>query len=122
MTNELGESVLKNVIYGTNPFYNYLGLIDVQNHLAEDNLKSEKRLENTEIAQALSERLGWSSARDEDHIVKDNVRTSFVESVDDPIFKRQRRLREFFDLCKSNNIHNGVTPQQVLRWCSSLLK
>ena len=93
LTKELDETVLNNFIYDASPFYNYLGLIDVNNHLAEDNLKSEKHLENIEVVQALLERLGWSSARDEDHIVKDGARTSFVESVvDDPIFKRQKRL------------------------------
>ena len=123
LTKELDEAVLNNFIYGTNPFYNYLGLIDAKNHLAEDNLRSEKHLEKIEVVKALLERLGWSSARDEDHIVKDDLRTSFAESVvDDPIFKRQKRLNELFDLHKAYNIHKDMTPQQVLMWCNSLLK
>ena len=56
--------------------------------------------------QALLERLGWASARDEGHLVKDDVRAHFVESaVDYPLFNRQKRLRELFDLRKSYNIH-----------------
>ena len=42
--------------------------------------------------------------------------------VDDPLFKRQKRLHALLDHCKSYDIHKGKTPQQVLRWCSSLLK
>ncbi|MFM7987010.1 MAG: hypothetical protein ACKPKO_47620, partial [Candidatus Fonsibacter sp.] len=30
LTKELDEAVLNNFIYGTNPFYNYLGLIDAK--------------------------------------------------------------------------------------------
>ena len=42
--------------------------------------------------------------------------------VDDPLFKRQKRLNELFNLHKSYNIHKDMTPQQVLMWCNSLLK
>jgi hypothetical protein len=67
--------------------------------------------------------LGWESARDEDAIRKEDLRTRFAENVvDDPLFKRQKRLNELFDLCKSYNIHKEMTPQQVLMWCNSLLK
>ncbi|MFM7983225.1 MAG: hypothetical protein ACKPKO_28285, partial [Candidatus Fonsibacter sp.] len=53
----MDEAGLHNFIYGTNPFYNYLGLINVKNHLAEDNLKSEKHLEKTEVVIARCVRL-----------------------------------------------------------------
>ncbi|MFM7985664.1 MAG: hypothetical protein ACKPKO_40765 [Candidatus Fonsibacter sp.] len=56
MTNEFDEEVLKNFLYGTNLLQNYVGLIDVRNHYAEDNLKSEKHLSNIEIVRALLER------------------------------------------------------------------
>ena len=65
LTKELDAKALNNFVYGTNPFYNYLGLIDTRNHKAEDNLKSEKQLENIEIVRALLDRLGWDYARDE---------------------------------------------------------
>ena len=68
-------------------------------------------------------RLGWESARDEDAIMKEDLMTRFVENVvDDPLFKRHKRLNELFDLCKSYNIHKDMTLQQVLLWCNSLLK
>ena len=120
LTKELDEAVLNNFLYGTNPFYNYPGLFDAKKHLAEDNLKSEKHLENIEVVSVLLERLGSASARDEDHLTKEDVRASFRESVvDGPLFKRQKRLNELFDLCKSYNIHKEMTPQQVLMWCNS---
>ncbi|MFM7989087.1 MAG: hypothetical protein ACKPKO_58215, partial [Candidatus Fonsibacter sp.] len=60
--------------------------------------------------------------RDEGHFVKDTVRTNSAEYVvDDPIFKRQKRLNELFDLYKSSNIHKDMTPQQLLMWRNSLL-
>ena len=123
LSKELDEKSLKSFLYGTNPLNNYVGLIDNRNHKAEDNLKSEKQLAKIEIVRALLERLGWESARDEDAIRKDDFRTRFAENVvDDPLFKRQERLHELFDLCKSYNIHKEMTPQQVLMWCNSLLK
>ena len=123
LTKELEEKSLKSFLYGTNPLNNYVSLIDSRNHEAEDNLKSEKQLAKIEIVRALLVRLGWESARDEDAIRKEDLRTRFAENVvDDPLFKRQKRLNELFDLHKSYNIHKEMTPQQVLMWCNSLLK
>ncbi len=63
------------------------------------------------------------SARDEDAIRKEDLSTSFVENVVyDPIFKRQKRFNDLFNLHKCYNIHKDMTPQQVLMWCNSLLK
>ena len=75
----MDEAVLKNFLYGTNPLQNYLGLIDARNHEAEDNLKSEKQLAKIEIVRALLERLGWDSARDEDAIAKEDLKTKIRE-------------------------------------------
>ncbi|MFM7983114.1 MAG: hypothetical protein ACKPKO_27720, partial [Candidatus Fonsibacter sp.] len=76
-----------------------------------------------EIVKALLERLGWENARDEDAMRKEELRRHFVDHVvDDPLFKRQKRLNKLFNLNKSYNIHKEMTPQQVLVWCNSLLK
>ena len=40
-TTELKEEILQNFVYDQNPFKNFLALIDVANHHAEDNLKSD---------------------------------------------------------------------------------
>ncbi|MFM7990047.1 MAG: hypothetical protein ACKPKO_63110 [Candidatus Fonsibacter sp.] len=65
----------------------------------------------------------WESARDEDAIRKEELNRRFVHNaVDDPLFNRQKRLNELFNLNKSYNIHKEMTPQQVLRWCNSWLK
>ncbi|MFM7981935.1 MAG: hypothetical protein ACKPKO_21710, partial [Candidatus Fonsibacter sp.] len=121
LTNEIDEVVLNNFLYGTNPLQNYVGLNYTRNHEAEDNLKSEKQLSNIAIVRALLERLGWESPRDEDAIRKEELNRRFVNNVvDDPLFKRQKRLNELFNLNKSYNIHNDMTPQQVLMWCNSL--
>ena len=51
------------------------------------------------------------------------MRTNFVEQVvESPLFKRQKRLNELFDLSKAYNIHKDMTPQQILMWSNSLLK
>ncbi|MFM7983729.1 MAG: hypothetical protein ACKPKO_30840, partial [Candidatus Fonsibacter sp.] len=87
------------------------GLIDARNHDKEDNLKSEKQLSKIEIVKALLERLGWESARDEDAMKKEDLRRHFVDNaVDDPLFKRQKRLNELFNLNKSYSMHKDMTP------------
>ena len=122
-TGKLDEDVLPNFLYGNNPFRNFLSLIDVQNHRAEDNLRSEKFLEQVRIVNRLLELLGWQSARDENQLLKDTVKDNFAEKVvSDPLFKRQKRLNELFGLEKAYNIHAGMTPQQILMWANSLLK
>ncbi|MFM7987986.1 MAG: hypothetical protein ACKPKO_52600, partial [Candidatus Fonsibacter sp.] len=69
------------------------------------------------------ERLGWESTRDEDAIRKEDIKRRFVNNVVDvPLFKRQMRLNELFNLNKSYNINKEITPQQALMWCNSLLK
>ena len=40
----------------------------------------------------------------------------------EPLFKKQRRLNELFNLEKAYNIHEEMTPQQILMWANSLLK
>ncbi len=53
---------------------------------------------------------------------KDFVRDNFVEKVvRDPLFQKQRRLSEFFDLEKAHSIHAEMTPQPVPAWANSLL-
>ncbi|MFM7983219.1 MAG: hypothetical protein ACKPKO_28255, partial [Candidatus Fonsibacter sp.] len=89
---------MNNFLYSTSPLNNYVGLIDARNHDAEDNLKSEKKLSNIEIVRALLEKLGWDNARDEDAIRKEEVKRRFTNNVvDDPLFKRQKRLNELFN-------------------------
>ena len=115
--------MLPNFLYGTNPFRNFLALVDVQNHRAEDNLRSDKFLEQARIVNRLLELLGWQHARDESQIPKDKVKDNFAEQVvSDPLFKKQKRLNELFDLEKAYNIHAEMTPQQILMWANSLLK
>ena len=63
LTKELSEEVLKNFIYGANPFYNYRGLIDAMNRLAEGDLKSKEQLEKIEIVSALLGRLGMGECQ-----------------------------------------------------------
>ncbi|MFM7980672.1 MAG: hypothetical protein ACKPKO_15270, partial [Candidatus Fonsibacter sp.] len=95
MTNELDERVLKNFLYGANPLQNYMGIIGARDHDKEDNLKFEKQLSKIENVKALLERLGWKNARDEDAMKKEELRRHFIDNVvDDPLFKRQKRLNE----------------------------
>ena len=115
--------MLKNFLYGTNPLHNYVGLIDARNHDAEGNLKSEKQLAKTEIVRALLEWLGWDSSRYEDAIAREDRKRRLANNVvGDPLFKRQKRLNELFDLHKAINIHKDMIPQRVLMWRKSLLK
>jgi hypothetical protein len=122
-TTELKEEILQNFVYDQNPFKNFLALIDVANHHAEDNLKSDKQLERVKVAERLLQLLGWEHARDENQLKKELVKDNFAEKVvKDPLFKKQKRLNELFDLEKAYNIHAEMTPQQILMWANSLLK
>jgi hypothetical protein len=122
-TSKLDPDILKNFIYGNDPFRNFLALVDIRNHRSEDNLRSEKFLEQVSLVNKLIEHLGWQSCRDESQLDKDKVKASFVEKVlIDPLFKKQKRLNELFGLQKTYNIHAEMTPQQILMWINSLLK
>ena len=101
LTNDLDGKARNNFIYGTNPSYNYLGLIDTRNHKAEDNLKSERQLERIGIVKAVLDRLGWGSARDEDAIRKEDLRTNFVENVVDDPSSNDRSVSTSSSTCTS---------------------
>ena len=118
-TKDVKEEILVNFLYGANPFKNFLALIDVENHRAEDNLRSDKQLEKVKVVNRLLELFGWQSARDESQLSKDSVRDNFVKKVvKDPLFKKQKRLNELFDLEKAYNIHGAMAPQQILMWAN----
>lgn len=122
-TKDLKEEILVNFLYGEDPFKNFLALVDLENHFAEDNLRSDKFLEKVKVVSKLLELLGWQNARDESQLNKESVRENFAEKVvKDPLFKKQKRLNELFDLEKAYNIHGNMTPQQILMWANSLLK
>jgi hypothetical protein len=123
LTSDLDEKILKEFMFDCNPFYNFLSLIDLRNHRAQGNLKSEHHLERVRLVSALLERLGWEHVLDRTCLKKEDVRTSFVENiVRDPLFRNQKRLNQLFGLCKGCNISPEMSPQQVLMWCNSLLK
>ena len=74
-------------------------MIDVENHQAEDNLKSDKPLERVKVAERLLQLLGWEHARDENQLKKELVKDNFAEKVvKDPLCKKQKDLSELFDL------------------------
>ena len=123
LTDELNEDILLNWIYGQNPLRNFLSLVDLENHEAEDNLRSDKQIEKVKVVNRLLELLGWEHARDETQLKKELVRENFVEKVvKDPLFTNRLRINELFDLEKKHNIHEDMIPQSVLAWANSLLK
>ena len=97
--------------------------MDLRNHRAQDNIKSEHHVERVRVVTALLERLGWEHVRDERRLAKDTVRQSFADSVvRDPLFRNQKRLNQLFGLHKNSSISVDMSPQQVLMWRNSLLK
>ena len=123
LTSDLKEEILQNFIYGQNPLRNFLSLVDLENHEAEDNLRSDKQIEKVKVVKRLLELLGWEHARDETQLKKDLVRDNFAERVvKDPLFTNRLRLNELFELEKKYKIHEDMTPQQILMWANSLLK
>ena len=129
LTKELSEEVLNNFIYGTSPLLQLprAHATASKNHLSQRTTSSPRSSSQADrdCQSVLLERLGWASARDEDVTTgRKTSRTSFVESVvEDPLFKRQKRLNQLFRLSTSpTNRQKEMTPQQVLMWCNSLLK
>ena len=123
LTTELDEKILKEFMFDCNPLYNFLSLVDLRNHRAQDNLKSDHHLERVRLVAALLERLGWEHVLDASCLKKEDVRTSFMKNVvQDPLFRNQKRLNQLFGLYKGCNISTDMSPQQVLMWCNSLLK
>ena len=90
LTDELNEDILLNWIYGQNPLRNFLSLVDLENHEAEDNLRSDKQIEKVKVVNRLLELLGWEHARDDTQLKKDLVRDNFAERVvKDPPLRKQ---------------------------------
>ncbi|MFM7978574.1 MAG: hypothetical protein ACKPKO_04595, partial [Candidatus Fonsibacter sp.] len=81
LTNELDEAVLNNFFFGTNLLQNYVGLIDVRNHDAEDNLKSEKQLQTSRSSGRCWRGWDGTNARDEDAIRKEKGKRRFANNV-----------------------------------------
>ena len=102
LTSDLKEEILQNFIYGQNPLRNFLSLVDLENHEAEDNLRSDKQIEKVKVVRRLLELLGWEHARDETQLKKDLVRDNFAERVvQDPLFTNRLRLNELLAVEKS---------------------
>ncbi|MFM7984859.1 MAG: hypothetical protein ACKPKO_36620, partial [Candidatus Fonsibacter sp.] len=78
----MDEAVLNNLLYGTNPLQNFVGLIDNRNHDAEDNLKSEKQLSNIESGRCWG---GWdgTTAETRTQSGKEEVKQRFTNNVVD---------------------------------------
>jgi hypothetical protein len=65
----------------------------MQNHEAEDNLRSDKQVEKVKVVERLLELLGWGHARDETQLKKDIVRGNFAERVvQDPLLQKTASL------------------------------
>ena len=80
-------------------------------------------MEKVKVVKTLIETLGWEHAREEDHMNKKDMLSNFDENVvKHPLFKKQKRLNELFNLTQNYNINKDRTAQQVLMWANSLLK
>ena len=80
---------------------NFVSLVDTNNHLREDNLRSAKLVEKVGLVRKLIFGLGWASPVDEGGMDREAFVTNFVCNVcDDPNFKNTTRINELFDLKK----------------------
>ena len=120
---ELDPTLLKEFMYDNNPLDNFLSLIDRRNHRREDNLRSAKHLEKTDIVSKVLNGLGFASAVDKGKIDKETLLRNFQANIaDDPDCKNRKRINELFDLNKNSSIDRDMNPQRILLWANTLLK
>ena len=60
----------KAFVYGNDPMNNCLGLVDIENHFSEDNLKSVKFRERASAVNKLPNMLGYKHVTDKSQIEK----------------------------------------------------
>jgi hypothetical protein len=123
VTRELDPKILKEFMYDNKPLENFLSLVDIRNHRREDNVKSAKHVERTELARKLVEGLGFASVADKAKISKEVLVQSFEANVvESQEFQKRKRINELFDLNKNRSIEKDMTPQRILLWTNSILK
>ena len=120
---ELQPDLLKEFLYDNNPLDNFLSLVDVRNHRWEDNLRSAKLLERTEMVSKLLNGLGFASVVDKGKLTRETLLGKFQANIaDNPDFKNRKKINELFDLNKNSSIDKDMTPQRILLWANTLLK
>ena len=120
---ELDPDLLKEFLYDNNPLDNFLSLIDIRNHDRQDNLRSAKHVERTEMVKKLLNGLGFASAVDKNRIDRDTFVEGFVKNVaESSEFQNRKRINELFNLNKNRGIDKDMTPQRILLWANALLK
>jgi len=124
LVGELDEKVLKSFVFGNNPLENFLSLVDFDNYNSEDNLKTSKQKERVELVQRLLEALGFASAVDTQRRVdEESFRANWVCNIlDEPYFRRHKRINELFDLCKTNEIRKDWSLTRVVNWINRILE
>jgi hypothetical protein len=121
---ELNEDILKDHLFQRNLFRNFLSLVDLKNHVREDNLRSINLQESVGLVRELLLGLGWGSVVDQEAVMeREAFVTNFVcNIVEHESFRNQKRINELFDLRKTTKIHDNMDTKQMLIWVNSLLK
>jgi hypothetical protein len=123
LTKTLDEDVLKAFVFDRHLYTNFLALVDPQNHVVEDNLRSSKLLEQVQVVRVLLDGLGFSSALDDKVVDRESFMTNFqCNTCDEPLLKNKKRINELFDLSKGCWISTAMNSKQVLNWSNALLK
>ena len=120
---ELDESVLKDFMFTRNLFGNFLALVDLRNHEAQDNLRSANLRESVGLLRSLLSGLGFASPLDEGVVERQTFVANFRQNIcgGEP-FRDPQRINALFGIRKSSRIDETLDTQHMLLWANALLK
>ena len=107
-------------MYGNDPLKNCVGLVDIEYHYSEDNLKGVKFRERARAMNKLSYLLGYKHVKDKSNIDKHEFLNIWKHVIQYRRFTAAR-MNELFDVKKPMN-NNNMNAKQILLYVNKLLK
>ena len=92
---------MKAFVYGNDPLKNCVGLVDIEYHYSEDNLKGVKFRERARAINKLSYLLGYKHVKDKSNIDKHEFLNIWKHVIQYRTFTAAR-MNELFDVKKTD--------------------
>ena len=105
-------------MYGKDPLKNCLGVVDIENHFSEDNLKSIRFKEGASAVNELRNLLGYKHVKDKSKTDKDDFLSNWKHVVQTRPFTMSR-MNELCDMAKHIRINDDMNARQILLYVPS---